>query len=52
MILLSTFQVFFHETLYTNSRKYQNLQVSYGLDEVPRDISSSLSSFMVIYLNF
>ena len=36
MILLSTFQVLFLGTLYTISRKYQNLQVSYGLDEVPR----------------
>ncbi len=48
MILLSTLMVLFLGTIYTLSRKFQNIQVSPGIDEIPRHFYHPL--FQVLWL--
>jgi hypothetical protein len=50
MILISTFQVLLLGTIYTISRKYQNLQVSSGLDEVPRHFYHPLYQVLWLFI--
>jgi hypothetical protein len=50
MLIHSTFQVLFLGTLYTLSRKYQNLQLSSGLDDVSRHFYHPLYQVLWLFL--
>lgn len=50
ILIISTFQVLFLGTLYTLSRKYQNLQVSNGIDEIPRHFYHPLYQVLWLFI--
>lgn len=50
MILLSTIQVLFLGTIYTISRKYQNLQVVNGLDSINRHFYHPLFQVFLLFI--
>ena len=50
MLLHSTFQVLFLGTIYTLSRKYQNIQMSPGLDDNPKHFYHPLYQVLWLFI--